>query len=88
MLSVSVPAGAIFYGRTRRRLDVSFDDSLRKETEDAAKKAHDLIASGITPPPVYEKRCESCSLMEQCLPRTIQKRRPVKTYLTKMLSEP
>ena len=88
MLSVSVPAGAIFYGRTRRRLDVSFDDSLRKETEDAAIKAHVLIASGITPPPVYEKRCESCSLMAQCLPKTIQKRRSVKTYLTRILGEP
>jgi CRISPR-associated exonuclease Cas4 len=88
MLSVSVPAGAIFYGRTRRRLDVSFDDSLRKETEEAARKAHDLIASGITPSPVYEKRCENCSLMEQCLPKTIQKRRSVKNYLARMVSEP
>jgi CRISPR-associated exonuclease Cas4 len=88
MLSVAIPAGAIFYGRTRRRLDVSFDDSLRKETEEAAKKAHDLIASGVTPPPVYEKRCESCSLMGHCLPKTIQKRRSVKTYLARIVSEP
>jgi CRISPR-associated exonuclease Cas4 len=88
MLSVSIPAGAIFYGRTRWRLDVSFDDSLRKETEEAARKAHDLIASGITPSPVYEKRCENCSLMEQCLPKTIQKRRSVKNYLARMVSEP
>jgi CRISPR-associated exonuclease Cas4 len=88
MLSVFVPAGAIFYGRTKRRLDVDFDDGLRRETEDAAKKAHDLIASGITPPPVYEKRCESCSLIGECLPKAIQKRRSVKTYLTRILSEP
>jgi CRISPR-associated exonuclease Cas4 len=88
MLSFSIPAGAIFYGRTRRRLDVSFDDSLRTETEDAVKKARALIASGITPPPVYEKRCESCSLMAQCLPKTIQKRRSVKTYLARILGEP
>ncbi len=87
MLSVRVPCGAIFYGRTRRRLNVSFEDSLRKETEEAAKKAHDLIASGITPPPIYGKRCESCSLMERCLPKTIQKRRSVKTYLARILGE-
>jgi CRISPR-associated exonuclease Cas4 len=87
MLSVAVPSGAIFYGKTRRRLDVSFDDNLRKETEDAARKAHELIASGVTPPPVYEKRCESCSLMAECLPKTIQKRRSVKTYLAKILGE-
>jgi len=87
MLSVSVPRGALFYGRTRRRLDVAFDDSLRKETEDAATKAHQLIASGITPPPVYEKRCERCSLVAECLPKAMQKRRSVKTYLKRMLSE-
>ena len=86
--SVSVPGGAIFYGRMRRRLDVVLDDTLRKETEDTAKKTRDLIASGQTPPPVYEKRCESCSLMSQCLPKTIQKRRSVKIYLTRMLGEP
>ena len=87
MLSVPVPEGAMFYGRTRRRLDVFFDDSLRKETEDAAAKAHQLIASGTTPPPVYEKRCERCSLIAECLPKTIQKRRSVKTYLKRMLSD-
>ena len=88
MLSVPVLKGAIFYGRTRRRLDAALDDTLRKETEDTAEKTRDLIASGQTPPPVYEKRCESCSLMGECLPKTIQKRRSVKTYLTRILSEP
>jgi len=88
MLSVPVLKGAIFYGRTRRRLDAALDDTLRKETEDTAKKTRELIASGLTPPPVYEKRCESCSLMSECLPKTIQKRRSVKTYLTRMLGEP
>ena len=88
MLDVSVPNGAIFYGRTRRRLDVSFDDNLRRETEEAAKRAHDLIDSGITPPPVYEKRCESCSLIGECLPKGIGRRSSVKRYLTRMIDTP
>ena len=88
MLDVSVPNGAIFYGRTRRRLDVSFDDNLRRETEEAAKGAHDLIDSGITPPPVYEKRCESCSLIGECLPKGIGKRSSVIRYLTRMIDTP
>ena len=88
MLDVSVPSGAIFYGRTRRRLDVSFEDSLRKETEEAAKRAHDLIDSGITPPPVYEKRCESCSLIGECLPKGIGRKSSVKRYLTRMIDAP
>lgn len=88
MLSVEVPSGAIFYGRTRRRLDVSFDENLRRETEESAKKARALITVGITPPPVYEKRCQSCSLITECLPKTVQKRRSVKTYLTRITGEP
>jgi CRISPR-associated exonuclease Cas4 len=88
MLPVRVPSGAIFYGRTRRRLDVSFDDTLRKETEETAEKAHQLIASGKTPPPVYEKRCKSCSLIEECIPKTIGEKSSVKRYLARMVESP
>ncbi|MDI6776202.1 MAG: CRISPR-associated protein Cas4 [Syntrophales bacterium] len=88
MLSVPIPEGALFYGQTRHRLDVVFDDALRQETEETARRAHELIDSGITPKPVYAKRCESCSLVAECLPKTIQKRRSVKSYLTRMLGEP
>jgi CRISPR-associated exonuclease Cas4 len=84
MLNVSVPEGAIFYGRIRRRLDVKFDETLRSETEKAANKTRELIASGITPPPVYEKRCKSCSLINECLPEKMEKKSSVKRYLQRM----
>ena len=88
MLSVSVSKGAVFYGRTRRRLDVVFDDNLRRETEEAARKTHELIASGVTPAPVYEKRCDSCSLIGECMPKTMEKSRSVKRYLARMIDSP
>ena len=88
MQSVSVTSGAIFYGRTRRRLDVSFADALRRETEDAAEGAHKLIASGITPPAVYGKRCKSCSLIGECLPKPVGKKLSVKRYLARMVDIP
>ncbi|MDP1992165.1 MAG: CRISPR-associated protein Cas4 [Syntrophales bacterium] len=87
MLFVAIPQGALFYGQTRHRLDVFFDEALRRETEETASRAHDLITSGQTPPPVYEKRCESCSLMAECLPKTLQKRRSVKSYLARIIEE-
>jgi len=87
MLAVSIPEGALFYGQTRHRLDVTFDEALRQKTEDTARQARELIASGRTPKPVYAKRCESCSLVAECLPKTIQKRRSVKNYLTRILEE-
>ncbi len=88
MLNIEVPSGAIFYGRTRRRLDVEFDEALRRKTEETAKKTRELIDSGITPGPVYAKRCESCSLVAECLPKTLQKKRSVKNYLTRVIGEP
>jgi CRISPR-associated exonuclease Cas4 len=70
MLGVKVAAGALFYGRTRRRQDVTFDGSLRELTAQAAGRLHVMLASGRTPAAVYEKKkCERCSLKSQCLPR-------------------
>lgn len=88
MLSIPVPKGALFYGRTRRRLDVQFDETLRNKTEEAAKNAHDLIESGVTPPPVYGKRCESCSLIGECMPKKMEKQVSVKRYLKRMIEAP
>ncbi|MCK9362876.1 MAG: CRISPR-associated protein Cas4 [Syntrophales bacterium] len=81
MLSVAIPAGALFYGQTKRRFDVSFDTALRRETEETARLTRELINSGITPPPVYSKRCENCSLISECLPKAMQKQRSVQKYL-------
>ena len=34
---------------------MKFDSALRKETEEAARRLHELIASGITPKAEYSK---------------------------------
>ena len=87
MLNVEVPSGALFYGKKRRRTDVVFDDALRQQTEDTAMRLHELIASGRTPKPVYMKKCDSCSLMKICLPKTIERKRSVKRYLSGAIRE-
>jgi CRISPR-associated exonuclease Cas4 len=68
MLGVGVPAGALFYGQTRRRLEVAFGGPLRRQTEDAAVRLHRLFAAGVTPKPVREPKCDQCSLLPLCLP--------------------
>ena len=87
MMDVSVPDGALFYGKTRRRLDVVFDGTLRKLTEETAMRLHELIESGRTPRPVYGKKCDSCSLAGMCLPKTVGKRKSVKRYLSGVVRE-
>ena len=85
MLDTSIPDGALFYGKTRRRQDVRFDDELRMETENAAARLHAMIRSGKTPPPVYTSRCKSCSFLETCKPEALGKKRSVKRYLDGIL---
>lgn len=87
MLHVSIKAGALFYGKTRRRLDVLFDDDLQDKTIATARELHDMISSGITPPPKYAKKCDTCSFVSLCLPKAIQKKRTVSSWLNRMIQK-
>lgn len=73
MLNMEIKKGALFYGRTRRREEIFFDDKLRLETEDVAKKVHELIESGVTPRAEYSKKCKKCSLLDLCMPKVSRK---------------
>lgn len=84
MLKVKVPDGAVFYGKTKRRLGVYFDEVLRQKTEDTAKRLHELIESGKTPKAEYSKKCERCSLVDLCLPKISSK---ASNYLLKVMEE-
>lgn len=68
MLGVPSPAGALFYGQTRRRLDVAFDAALRAKTLDAIERLRRLIEVGVTPRVPREKKCDRCSMLHLCLP--------------------
>ena len=88
MLGRHVPEGALFYGQNRRRKDVAFDAALRRVTMGTAARLHELIRSGTTPPARYEKKCDSCSLLELCLPRVAGSAKSARRYLSRMLMEP
>jgi CRISPR-associated exonuclease Cas4 len=68
MLGTEVPAGALFYGQTRRRLEVAFDPALRRLTEESAARLHEIFTSGLTPRAIREPKCDQCSLLGVCLP--------------------
>lgn len=81
MLDVEMSEGALFYGQTRRREDVVFNEKLRRETEEVARKVHELIESGVTPKAEYSKKCKQCSLLNLCLPKPCSKKLSVSSYL-------
>ena len=87
MLGVEIPAGALFYGETRHRTDVPFDDSLRRITQEVADGVQALLASGRTPPPEYGKHCAACSLVEECQPKAFSSRRSARAWLDRAIRD-
>ncbi|PIU50279.1 MAG: CRISPR-associated protein Cas4 [Desulfobacterales bacterium CG07_land_8_20_14_0_80_52_14] len=81
MLACNISRGVLFYGKNRRREEILFDNRLRVETETASARLHDLMASGVTPPAKYDGRCESCSLIDMCMPKITAGKRLVLSYL-------
>jgi CRISPR-associated exonuclease Cas4 len=86
MLDVRIPAGALFYGLSRRRQDVPFDSRLRALTEDAAARLHVLVASRRTPPARRQPKCDGCSLLPLCMPEPAGPRRSAERYLRNALA--
>lgn len=81
MLGVRVSAGALFYGATRRRCEVDFDEELRSLVGEVAEGVHQLIAGGRTPPAVFGKNCSACSLLDFCQPQVSKARKSARGWL-------
>ena len=82
MLDVEVIEGALFYGRSRRRKRVIFDNELRALTERTANGVRRMFANGRTPPPEYAPRkCDACSLKDTCSPKTMDRSPTVERWL-------
>lgn len=86
MLDVKVPRGALFYGQTRRRRDVLVDATLRQRTEQACARLHDMIGNRETPRARREKKCDSCSLLNLCLPDAVAPSRSAARHFAKALA--
>ena len=84
MLQVPVPAGAVFDGKAKRREMVIFDEPLRQEVEHYAALMHQILQSQKTPPSVYGKKCESCSMKPVCLPMIVESA-IASSYLTRAI---
>ena len=85
MLALKIEDGALFYGQQRRRKEVLFDSELRDLTGDVITQTHLLIQGRKTPQAQYDKKCESCSLLGLCLPKSCGGSRNVGRYLERML---
>jgi CRISPR-associated exonuclease Cas4 len=75
MTGTEIPEGSIFYGKVKKRLDISFDSALRKKTAEFIKIAHEILKEGKLPEPVFGKHCKMCSLFEICMPQKFSTRK-------------
>ena len=86
MFQAAIPGGALFYGTPRRRLDVAFSPALRTETESLAARMHELYLARATPGASYSPKCEKCSLLGSCMPKTSTGGQAVERYLARALA--
>jgi CRISPR-associated exonuclease Cas4 len=86
MLGRAVPRGALFYGKSQKRVEVAFDHQLREETERAAVRLHQLVRDRVTPPAEPGPKCAYCSMLPACLPRAGERGR-VAAYVRRATRE-
>lgn len=88
MLGRPCAEGALYYGKTRRRQAIVFDEALRALTQQVIIDARALVESGQTPSAKYEaRRCDACSLIDDCQPKLLAHGRDVNAWLHNALRE-
>lgn len=88
MLNTCVPQGMLFYGKTRRRIPVAFDQTLRDLTLQTIENTRAMLHSGQTPGARYDaRRCDTCSLLDDCQPRWLSQAHSVSHWLQRQLMQ-
>ena len=85
MLCCDIPQAFIYYGETRRRLNVELDAELRAKTIGMIKEMHKLYERQHTPKVKRTKACNACSLKDICLP-VLNKERSAAAYIYETLN--
>lgn len=86
MLSCTIEKGALFYGQTRRRMEVPVSVELRQQVSGIFSEMHQYYERGYTPRVKKSKVCSSCSLKDICLPE-LERARSAKSYVKRYLEE-
>ena len=80
MLRVTVLEGAVYHVVSRQRRNVKFTPELRQRVKEAILAIRSIEAAEVLPPPVADRRCPPCSLIEVCMPRVSAERGRLQDY--------
>lgn len=88
MLDTVISECAVYSGKTKHRRQVPLTDELRRLTIDTARRLHEFIDAGVTPPAIYKhETCDRCSLVGVCMPKKCTRSLSVDKYLTRMIKK-
>lgn len=71
MFGVPVTKGALYWHGSRERREVVFTNTMRIAVAQVTIAVRQLLEQRHVPKPVNDKRCDSCSLKESCLPAVV-----------------
>lgn len=81
MFGAAVPAGAIYFHGSRKRVEVGFDAELRALVPDSVEAVRRMLAGTTLPPAVNDARCPNCSLYDACLPGVVGERARLRGFI-------
>ncbi|MDB9510077.1 CRISPR-associated protein Cas4 [Kamptonema animale CS-326] len=73
MTGQTITQGYVYYAQSHQRQLVEISEQLRQSAIATVQTLQVLLQTGKMPPAIYSKKCQGCSLKEQCLPQVAQK---------------
>lgn len=73
MTGQTITQGYVYYAQSHQRQLVEISEQLRQSAIATVQILQVLLQTGKMPPAIYSKKCQGCSLKEQCLPQVAQK---------------
>jgi CRISPR-associated exonuclease Cas4 len=87
MLSTAIPIGYLYYGETRRRVEIELNSKLRDLVRSMTEEMHAYYQRGYTPRVKPSKACRSCSLADICLPELLENVIPASQYIRQQVEK-
>lgn len=84
MLTIKVPAGAVYYGATRTRREVIFTPDLQADVERITAAIRSMLQQTQLPSALNDARCPKCSLLDSCLPSVVVRPRRLRSVLAEL----
>ncbi|HOU09673.1 MAG TPA: CRISPR-associated protein Cas4 [Clostridiales bacterium] len=86
MLLCDIPLGYLFYGEINHRVQVNFDEKIRKQVVETFAEMHEVYNRRYTPKVKTGKHCRACSMADICLPK-LCKNKSAANYIRVNLAE-